>query len=344
MVLYKRIIARAICAALSSASALACHAGGMSEGYGFLNIPMSSHVFGLGSNNIAIIDDDVTLADQNPALIGPELDMQAAVSYMYYMNSGNFAGFRFGTAAGEHSGWAIGLRYLNYGKFDGYDEFGTPTGSFSPNDVIIEGTYARDITSRWRGGANLKLIYSGYERYEAFALAVDLGVNYYDDEKDLSFSAVLKNMGGQVKRFGNRHAKLPFDIQLGYMQTIGSSPFQICITANNLTRWKVPYWSYNKDGEGDVLVEKNGFMSNLFRHLVFGLQYQPSEKFYLDIAYNYKTHSDMTSLNNTFLSGFSLGLGFRTRGFAIGAAYAMPHKSVSSVMLNLSCSIGELMN
>jgi len=340
MILSKRILKIALSALAIVTSASTARA----DGYSFLNIPMSSHVFGLGGNNPSIIDDDVTLADQNPALIGPELDMQAAVSYMYYMSSGHFAGFRFGTGAGEHSGWGIGLRYLNYGTFDGYDEFGTPTGSFSPNDVIIEGYYARDISSRWRGGAALKLIYSGYQSYEAFAIAADLGVNYYDDEKDLSFSVVLKNMGGQVKRFGEKYVRVPFDIQLGYMQSIGSSPFQVSITANNLTRWNIPYYSYGKDADAEPLKEKRSFISNFFRHLIFGLQYQPSEKFYINLAYNYKTHSDMTTLNNTFLSGFSLGAGFKTRGFYVGASYAMPHKSVSSVMLNLSCSIGELMN
>ena len=171
------------------------------SGYGFLNIPTSAHVLGLGGRNITIIDEDVTLADQNPALIGTELEMQVAAGYMLYMSSGNFASFRFGTGAGEHSGWAIGLRYLNYGQFDGYDEFGTPTGSFTPSDVVLEGTYSRDITDRWRGGANLKLVYSGYESYQALALAADIGVNYYDDERDLSFSVVLRNMGGQIKRF-----------------------------------------------------------------------------------------------------------------------------------------------
>lgn len=190
----------------------------------------------------------------------------------------------------------------------------------------------------------MKLVYSGYESYEAFAVAADLGVNYYDEERDLSFSAVLKNMGGQVKRFGSKYTKVPFDIQLGYMQSVGSSPFQVSITANNLTRWKIPYYSYNSNNSEEPLKEENGFISNFFRHLIFGLQYQPSEKFYLDVAYNYKTHSDMSSLNNTFLSGFSFGLGFKTRGFYVGASYAMPHRSVSSVMLNLSCSIGELMH
>lgn len=313
-----------------------------SDAYSFLNIPTSSHVFGLGGNNIAIIDDDVTLADQNPALIGPELDKQVAVNYMYYMSSGNFAGVRFGMGAGDHSAWAIGLRYLNYGKFDGYDEFGTPTGTFTPSDVVVEATYSRDITDRWRGGANFKMAYSSYEQYTAFALAVDLGVNYYDAEHDLSFSVVLKNMGGQVKRFHEKYARVPFDIQIGYMQSIGTSPFMVSITANNLTRWNIPYYEH-KDDDGELLHEKKGFFTNFFRHLIFGLQYQPSEKFYAALAYNYKTHSDMAAFKSSFLSGFSLGLGFKTRGFSVGASYAMPHKSASSLMINLGCSIGELL-
>lgn len=327
-------------AALFSFSA---RAENTSNAYNFLNIPTSSHVFGLGGNNIAIIDDDVTLTDQNPALIGPEVDKQVAFNYMLYMSSGNFVGLRYGMGAGEHSGWAVGLRYLNYGKFDGYDEFGTPTGNFTPSDLVVEGTYSRDISARWRGGVNLKFAYSSYEQYNAFAIAADLGVNYYDDEHDLSLSFVLKNMGGQVKRFTDTYNRVPFDIQIGYMQTIGSSPFQIAITANNLTKWKIPYYAYTEDGEEKFEV-KDGFFTNFFRHLIFGLQWQPSDKFYACVAYNYKTHSDMTNHNNTFFSGFSLGAGFRTRGFSVGAAYAMPHKSASSLMLNLECTIGELLH
>lgn len=332
----------AISALVLGCAAMTAKAQDSSAAYNFLNIPTSSHVYGLGGNNIAIIDDDVTLADQNPALIGPELEKQVAVNYMYYMGTGNFAGVRYGMGADEHSAWAVGLRYLNYGKFDGYDEFGTPTGEFTPSDLVVEGTYSRDITDRWRGGVNLKMAYSQYEKYNAFALAVDLGVNYYDADHDLSFSFLLKNMGGQIKRFTDRYNRLPFDIQIGYMQAIAHSPVYISITANNLTRWRIPYYAYDKDADNQFQ-KKSGFMSNLFRHLIFGLQWQPSDKFYLDLAYNYKTHSDMTTFSQSFLSGFSIGAGFRTRGFSVGAAYAMPHKSASTLMVNLACSIGELL-
>ena len=55
---------------------------------------------------------------QEPALIGPEIENQLAVNYMHYMGSGNFAGIRYGKGAGERGAWAAGIRYLNYGSFD----------------------------------------------------------------------------------------------------------------------------------------------------------------------------------------------------------------------------------
>lgn len=338
----------ALTAALVFAASFPLAAEETSNAYHFLDIPTSAHVMGLGGNNICVIDDDVALADQNPALIGPELDMAVNVNYMYYMymyymGSSNFAGVRYGMAAGEHSAWAIGLRYLNYGKMQGFDEMGTPTGEFSPYDMVVEGTYSRDITDRWRGGVNVKFAYSQYEQYTAAALATDLGVNYYDDEHDLSFSVVLKNMGGQIKRFGDRYNRVPFDIQIGYMQGIAGGPISVSITANNLVRWRIPYYSYNTDSE-EQFKKESGFFSNLFRHLIFGLQYAPSEKFYIDLAYNYKTHSDMSTFNRNFFSGFSVGAGFRVKGFGLGLAYAQPHRSGSTLMVNLNCSIGELIH
>ena len=313
-----------------------------SSAYHFLDIPTSAHVYALGGNNIALVTEDVSLSDQNPALIGPELDRQIEVNYMMYMQSAHFAGARYGQRAGDHGAWAFGIRYMDYGKFKGYDEFGTPSGDFKPTDFIMEGTYSRDITDRWRGGVNLKVAYSGYEQYIAWAMAADLGVNYYDPDRDLSFSIVLRNMGGQIKRFAERYSRVPFDIQLGYMQGIGHSPFQISVTANNLTRWKIPYYTYDKNSGSNEVITKDGFVTNLFRHLIFGIQYQPSEKFYAALAYNYKTATDMATYNRNFLSGFSLGVGFRVKDFSADVAYAMPHRSGSSLIVNLSYTLTAL--
>ncbi|MDE6237200.1 MAG: hypothetical protein K2M45_04980, partial [Muribaculaceae bacterium] len=56
-----------------------------SSAYDFLDISTSTHAYTLGGRNVAIVDPDVTLVDQNPALLGPEVDDQVAFNYMHYM-------------------------------------------------------------------------------------------------------------------------------------------------------------------------------------------------------------------------------------------------------------------
>lgn len=341
----RKFVVRLSLVALSlTGSALSLRAdGGGSSAYDFLSIPTSAHAFALGGSAPAIIDDDVTLVDQNPALLGPEIEKQVAFNYMMYLQSGNFAGVRYGMAASERGAWAIGMRYLNYGSITRYDQDGFSDGStFSPQDLVIEGTYSHDFSDRLRGGINVKMAYSNYDGRSAFAMAADLGINYYDPEKDLSLSAVLKNAGGQIKRFYDAYDRLPIDLEFAYMQGIGSSPFSVAVTATNLTRWKLPYYSHSSGDEGGSLEMKSSFFSNLFRHLIFGVQVAPSEKFYAALAYNYKTRTDMSAYSRNFLSGFSIGVGIRVKHLGVQVAYAMPHKSGSSLLLNLSYSIGEL--
>lgn len=321
---------------------LNCFAQEGASAYSFLEVPSSSHAFALGGTNITVIDDDINLMEQNPALLGSEIDMQVGFNYMHYLGASNFAGVRYGMAAGDRGAWSIGIQYLGYGTMSQTEADGSVVGTFSPQDVVFSGMYAHDFTDRLRGGINVKMIYSSYEQYTAFAMATDLGLNYYDPDHDMSLSLVLKNLGGQIKRFDNDYDRLPFDIQLGWMQRLGSSSFQLSITAWHLNKWNLPYYDMEDNGS-EIRVLKQSFMSNLFRHLVFGLQYAPSDKFYIALGYNYKTRTDMSTYNRNILSGFSIGAGLKVKSFALGVAYAQPHKSGSSIMLNLSTNLNELL-
>lgn len=309
--------------------------------YDFINIPSSSYVMGMGGVNVSSLQNDIDLAEQNPALIGQENDKQLKLGYMLYYGNSNFAGVRYGMKAGEHGAWAAGIRYLNYGNFDGFDIDGSYSGSFSAQDVIIEGTYSHDFTYRLRGGINVKMIYSAYESYTAFAMAADLGLCYYDDKHDLSFGFVLKNMGGQLKRFESSYDRLPFDVQLGITKGLGNF-FSFSITANHLTKWRLPYYVH-EDGE-EVRQADGGFFKNFFRHLIFGIEYNSNDKFYVNLAYNYKTQSDLSSYQRNFFSGFSFGGGLNVRAFSIGLAYAYPHKGASTLLLNLGLDISDLLH
>lgn len=326
---------------LSIAAILSARSQDGEASYSFLNIPSSTLAYGLGGINISNIDDDINAADRNPGLLGAEIDMQLGVNYMHYIGGSNFAGARFGMAAGSHGAWAAGIQYFGYGAIKGTDVNGVLTGDFSPKDLAISGTYAHDITDRWRGGATIKLLYSTYDAYTAFAIATDLGVNYYDPERDFSFSAMIANLGGQVKRFNERYDRLPIDVRLGVSKSFGSLPIVFSITAWNLTKWKLPYW-HTGDGTTDSKPElKDSFGSNLFRHLIFGAEFTPSSNFRIGLGYNYKTRTDMSTYKRSFLSGFSASLGFKVRNFGLGLAMSQPHSGATTVMLNISTNLHE---
>lgn len=312
-----------------------------SSAYSFLNIPTSTLTYGLGGINITAIEDDINSIDQNPGLLGSEVDMQLGVNYMRYVGESNFAGVKFGRKAGAHGAWMAGVQYFGYGTIKGADINGVLTGDFSPKDMMFTGSYSHDITDRWRGGASLKFIYSSYDSFSAMALATDLGVNYYDPESSLSFSAVVANLGGQIKRFNESYDRLPVDIRLGVSKSFGTLPVIWSITAWNLTKWHLPFYD-NGDGTlNSQPVIKDRFGSNLMRHLVFAADFIPSDKFHIGIGYNYKTRTDMSTYKRSFVSGFSACAGINVRNFGVGIALAQPHNGASTVMLNLSTKLYE---
>ena len=152
---------------------------------------------------------------------------------------------------------------------------------------------------------------------------------------------MVANLGGQVKRFNERYDRLPIDVRLGVSKSFGTLPIVFSVTAWNLTKWKLPYW-HTGDGTVDSEPElKDSFGSNLFRHLIFGAEFTPSESFRIGIGYNYKTRTDMSTYKRSFLSGFSASLGFKVRKFGLGLAMAQPHTGATTIMLNISTNLYE---
>lgn len=262
--------------------------------YNFLNVTSSAKIYGLGGVNVSLVDDDITVTEQNPALLGSEMGGMLALNYMHYLGGSNFAGARFGQAAGEHGAWAAHLRYFGYGSMKETDANGSILGTFSPKDISFGATYSHDITDRLRGGISLSGLYSSYAEYSAFAISTDLGINYYDPERDLSLSVVLANLGGQVKRFNDAYNRLPFDVRLGWSQSFGNFPIRFSITAWNLTRWHLPFTETGDGTSGSEPEIKDAFMSNLFRHLIFGVDLISSPNYYISLGYNYKIRTDMS--------------------------------------------------
>lgn len=331
-------------AALVGLTAFGSLADDGTTAYHFLDIPVSSHVYALGGHNISVIDDDINLVEQNPALMGSEIDRQIGLNYMRYLGGSNFMGARYGQGIGAHGAFAVGLQYYGYGSMEGYDVSGVSTGTFSASDVSFGISYSHDINDYFRGGISVKYLYSKYEDYTAGALAVDLGVNYYDPEHEFSASIVAKSLGGQLKKFNDKKDPLPWDIQVGASKMLTSAPIRFSLTAYGLSHWKSPYYEpSDKNNTSSEMVKKDKFGSTLMRHLVFGLEVLPRDNMYVALGYNYRTRTDMSTYHRNFLSGFSLGLGLRVRAFGFGVAFAQPHSGGTTMMFNLTTTLSELL-
>ena len=182
--------------------------------YNFLRLPVSAHAAALGGDNITIIEDDPSLMFSNPALAASVSDMTVGLSYMNYMKGANYMGASFTKAMNDKATLAGGIQYMNYGKMKEVDENNVQLGEFNASEIAVEAIFSYELARNLVGGITGKFITSNIGSYNSIAVGVDLGLNWYDPEREWSVSAVAKNLGGQVKAYDDNFGKMPFDLQL----------------------------------------------------------------------------------------------------------------------------------
>ena len=306
-------------------------AQGGETAFNILRLPHSYRAAGLGGQNISIIDDDITMSMHNPALLANVQDRTINLTYMTYMSDSKVVGAMFNRVMGERSTAAISARYIDHGDFDGYTEDNIYTGSFSAKDMEFGLLYSYLLSDSWSGGVTAKFIYSKYESMSSIALGVDLGVNYYDTENDLSLSFVIRNLGGQVKAFEEKHEKMPLDIQAGITKRLSHAPIMLSATLVNLNRWDKDDF-YNADGSKDT------FSEILFKHVIIGADFLIGKNLDLSIGYNFRTGKEL-STDGSRWDGFTAGAGMHLNRLKFGVSYGKLHTSSSSLVLDFSYSL-----
>lgn len=299
--------------------------------FNFLRLPFSAHAAAHGGNDISLIEDDVTLAFNNPALLINASDNTLHLNYMTYISDSKVAGAMYNKVLGERSAGAVAARYVNYGSFDGYDDNNTATGSFSAKDIELKLMYSYLLSDRFSGGVSGKFITSNYESYNSVALGVDLGLNYYNEDNDFSASFVLANLGGQVKAFDDKTEKLPFDMLFGFSKRLSHAPLRVSVTFNNLNHWSKDYF-YNADGSED------NFSEMLLKHAVFGADLLLGQNFLVSLGYNYRISQELSVAGSKW-DGLTAGANLSIKRVKLGASYSKLHVSSSSFLFNISYAL-----
>ena len=306
------------------------------EAYSFLRLPSSTRVGALGGDNISLVECDPSLGFHNPALLGKEMDNMLNLNYMNYISDVNVGSAIYTKAFKEKGAWGIGTSFLSYGNIEEYSEENLYIGNVSAKDIAVQGFFSYDLSERWRGGLSLKLLYSAMADYNSFGLGVDAGLSYYNSEKKFSFGFALKNIGAQLKAYNEERQKMPWDIQLGISKQMEHAPIRFSLTAMYLNRWKFDYIDTT-----DPEYDGDSFGKALLKHFVIGVDWLPSENFWVGIGYNPKRAMDMKFDGGSALSGFSAGAGLHIKMFDVSASMAKYHPSALSLMISVSTRFAD---
>ena len=300
-----------------------------------LRLPASSHAAALGGQNVTLIEDEPTAGWYNPALYANVSDLSAGLNFMTYAAGSTWMGAHFVKAFGERHTMAVGAQYMNYGKMDETDEAGNTLGQFSAKDIVIGAGYSYLLSDRWTGGANLKMMVSNLADYTALTAAIDVGVNYYDDENDLSVSASLQNIGTQLKAYHDgQRTHLPFTLALGFSKGMAHLPVRFHVTMTDVTRWKSSYYVLPENKDKDKS-DKVGFGKKALNHFVLGLDILPTDYLYLSVGYNFRRAYELKASGSSHLAGLSAGAGVNVKHFKFGVSYAKYHQASNSIMANV---------
>lgn len=302
--------------------AVAGYAQESQTAYNFLRVPVSAHAAALGGDNITIIEDDPSLAFCNPALLASVSDKTINLNFMTYMAGATTASASFNKIIKTKASVAVMAQYMDYGTMKEVDMNNVQTGEFSAKDIALSGVFSYMLSERIAGGITAKVINSYIGSYSSWAMGVDLGLNYYDPEREWSLSLVAKNLGGQLKAYDNEYEKMPLDVQLGASKRFAALPFRLSATLVDLN-----HWDY-------------GFIN----HLVAGVDILFSQQIYVAAGYNFRRADEMKTLKGTdeessHMAGLSLGAGLQLERFKLQLAYGKYHVSSNSIIINATYSL-----
>lgn len=290
--------------------------------YNFLRLPTSAHAAALGGDNITLVEDDEALIFHNPALLSTVSDKTINLNYMNYMSGVNVASAAFNWVIRERATIAATAQYVDYGKMKQTDENNVHTGDFNAKDIAFSGYFSYLLTDRLAGGIAAKFITSYLGDYNSLAFGVDLGLNYYDPDREWSLSLVAKNLGGQLKAYDENYEKMPIDLQIGASKRLLHTPVRLSASLIDLNHWNYKF----------------------IYHLVVGVDFIITDNVWVGCGYNCRRANEMKILDadsneSSHGAGLSIGAGLNLNRFKLNLAYGKYHVSSSSIVINLAYTI-----
>ena len=302
-------VAGLIAVLLMGSAPAAAQPGGSVTSFPFLRLEPSARAAALAGAFGAVADGDVNGGFYNPAVSGPATHRAASLSYLNHLSDINAGSVAYSEVVSGETALHGGVRFADWGTFEGRNEFGERTGTFGAQDVALTLGAARGLGgSRLRYGGSVHLIHSRVESAQATAVATDLGALYRLPSQRMTVGAALRNVGLSIDGFGPGRPSLPLDLRLSVTKRLAHLPVLLSASAYDLTNLS--------DGiAGGTTVD------HVLGHLTFGVEAQPGEVLRVRLGYNHRRSAELALTDRFDLAGFGAGFGVHVGPLAADYAY-----------------------
>lgn len=313
--------------------------------YQFLNLVNSPRQAALGGKTVTNYDYDPTQGLFNPATINPEMDNQLSLNYVNYIGDVNYGTVAYAYKWDRRRTQVLhgGVTYINYGSFDGFDEQGNATSSFSGGEVAVSFGHARNIAfTNFFIGGNIKFISSKLEQYSSFGVALDIGLLYIYEDWDLHITAVARNIGTQITPYEDTYERLPFEMIFGISQTLQNIPIRWHFTLDNAHRWDIAFANPNRDEtdlEGNTQSENINVFDEVFRHMIVGIEVFPEKGFNIRLGYNFRRGEELRIQERRAFAGISAGFSIKLNKLRLSYSYSKFSTAASSSHFGLNINL-----
>jgi hypothetical protein len=175
-------------------------------------------------------------------------------------------------------------------------------------------------------------------------MAFDAGISWISGNRLTSFGMAARNFGTQFTTYYENGGKesLPFDLLAGISQKLAHAPIILSATAHNLNNRRLAKPEEKPlTGEERFYEPTESIGKQIMRHLIFGMEFTPSQNFMLRAGYNYHLRQELKVEQRLSTVGFSLGFGVKIKRFKLDYATTRYHVAGSSNHFSLAFSIGN---
>ena len=276
--------------------------------FSFLELPVSPRSATNGLHAVSLANPDLFSLIGNPAYADYSFHNQVQLSYMSHFADANYSALAYSFAYDSTLQLSSSLRYLTYGDFSKYGEFGNETGSFSSYDMGFSFSASKAVLTNLNFAAGFTLIRSAIENYSSHGITFTAGAYYKIPSQSITVGLAIRDVGFQLNNFNSQSEDIPFDISLGITKRLKYVPFRFTITSHSLQDWPLKTIYEN---------ETPSFWTDLSRHFAFGGEFLFSESFNIRFGINKYRSDAITTENRIDLSGTSFGAGFKISRFNI---------------------------